>query len=257
MGRKPAKTPKMRESLNKFYGFAKGKIVPDLRYSQYVYEDVLEAHVTSKSDWLDIGCGHHLLPSWRFEQEMELIGRAQSVVGLDYDFPSLTKHKTISRKVMGTADALPFKNEHFDIVTGNMVVEHLDKPGIQFAEIKRVLKPDGLFIFHTVNETGYFAAMRKLVPDILVKRLARVLDGRESDDVFEVHYKANSEKKINQLSEKTGFAVEKINFISSDAVFSLVPPLAVVELLWIKLLMLRSLHKLRTNLIVVLRKKTL
>lgn len=245
----------MRESLNKFYGFAKGKIIPDLRYSQYIYEDVLKANVKSKCDWLDIGCGHHMLPLWRFEQEKELIGTAINVVGLDYDFPSLTKHKTISRKVMGTADALPFKDDYFDIVTANMVVEHLDKPGIQFAEISRVLKPDGRFIFHTVNETGYFAAMRKIVPDVLVKRLAWVLDGRESDDVFEVHYKANSETKINHLSEKTGFAVEKINFISSDAVFSLVPPLAVVELLWIKLLMRRSLYKLRTNLIVVLRKK--
>ena len=247
----------MRESLNKSYGFAKGKIVPNLRYAQYLYEDVLTANVTKKSDWLDIGCGHHLFSPWRFEQEKELIDRAKSVVGLDYDFPSLTKHKSISRRVMGTADALPFKDGHFDIVTGNMVVEHLNKPGIQFAEISRVLKPEGLFIFHTVNETGYFAAMRKLVPDMLVKRLARILDGRESGDVFEVHYKANSEKKISHLAEKTGFAVEKIKFISSDAVFSLVPPLAVVELVWIKLLMRRSLQKLRTNLIVVLRKKAL
>lgn len=246
----------MRESLNKFYGFAKGKIVPNLRYSQYVYEDVLRANIISKSDWLDIGCGHQLLPSWCFEREKELIGKARSIVGVDYDFSSLIRHKSISQRVMGTADALPFKNEHFDIVTGNMVAEHLDKPDKQFAEINRVLKPEGLFIFHTVNERGYFALLRKIVPDLLVKRLARLLDGREPNDVFEVHYKANSENKIKRLAEKTEFSIEKIKFISSDAVFSLVAPLAVIELLWIKILMLRSLRKSRTNLIVVLRKKS-
>jgi 2-polyprenyl-3-methyl-5-hydroxy-6-metoxy-1,4-benzoquinol methylase len=141
------------------------------------------------------------------------------------------------------------------VATANMVVEHLDNPRIQFAEISRVLKPSGIFIFHTVNETGYFAAMRKITPKPLVKKLARLLDGRQSDDVFEVHYKANREEQIKRLAQETGFELETIKLINSDAVFALVPPLAVVELLWIRLLMNHSLRKLRTNIIVILKKK--
>jgi ubiquinone/menaquinone biosynthesis C-methylase UbiE len=233
----------------------RAKIVPNLRYSQYLYQDVLESKIDGKLNWLDIGCGHHLLPEWRLEDEKKLIRKAQKIIGLDYDFPSLVKHKTVSQKVQGIVDALPFQNRYFDIATANMVVEHLDNPSVQFAEINRVLKPNGIFIFHTVNETGYFAAMRKIVPNSLAKKLARVLDGRESDDVFEVHYKANSEKKIKLLAQETGFEVEKIKLISSDAVFALIPPLAVVELLLIRLLMRKSLQKLRTNIIVILKKK--
>lgn len=240
--------------LHRTYGFLKRKIVPNLRYSQLIYEDVLNTSVPNEADWLDVGCGHHLLPQWRLEEEKKLFGRARSVVGLDFDFPSLIKHKTVSRKVQGTADSLPFKSDYFDVATANMVVEHLDDPRVQFAEINRVLKPGGIFVFHTVNETGYFAAMRKFTPNALVKKLARLLDGRPSGDVFEVHYKANREEQIEQLARETNFRLETVKLISSDAVFALVPPLAAIELLWIKLLMRRSMRRWRTNIIVVLRK---
>ena len=244
-----------REFLFKFYGVAKRSIVPKLKYSQEFYEDILEKRVEQKINWLDLGCGHHLLPTWRFTQEKALIEKAGNVVGLDFDFPSLLKHKTINKKVAATADFLPFKENYFDVVTANMVVEHLDKPQIQFNEINRVLKPNGIFIFHTPNEFGYFSLARKMVSGKMAKKLAKIFDGRDSDDVFEVHYKANNQKSIEAVAEETNFSVEKISFVSSDAVLALIPPLAVAELLWIKLLMLKSMRSMRTNLIVVLRKK--
>lgn len=244
-----------RDFLFKFYGVAKRTIAPNLKYSQEFYEDILEKRIDQNVNWLDLGCGHHLLPTWRFEQEKALIEKAGNVVGLDFDFPSLLKHKTISKKVAATADFLPFKENYFDAVTANMVVEHLDKPQIQFNEINRVLKPNGIFIFHTPNEFGYFSLARKMVSGKVAKRLAKIFDGRDSDDVFEVHYKANNQKSIENLAEETNFTVDKISFVSSDAVLALVPPIAVAELLWIKLLMLKSLRSMRTNLIVVLRKK--
>lgn len=247
---------KSRESLFKFYGFAKRTILPKLKYSQEFYEEILERLIGQDINWLDLGCGHHLLPTWRFEQEKRLIGKAGNVVGLDFDFPSLLKHKTITKKVAATADFLPFKENYFDVVTANMVVEHLDKPQIQFNEINRVLKPNGIFVFHTPNEFGYFSLARKAVSGGTAKKLAKLLDGRDSDDVFEVHYKANNQSSIEKLAGETDFAVEKINYVSSDAVLALIPPLAVAELLWLKLLMLKSMRSMRTNLIVVLRKRS-
>lgn len=243
-----------KEHLYKIYGFAKNKIVPDLKYSQELYEDVLTAVVGENINWLDLGCGHQLLPQWRFEQEKVLVGRAANITGIDFDFPSLTKHQTISNVIQGKIDSLPFMDDYFDVATANMVVEHLDNPGIQFSEINRVLKPGGIFIFHTPNEFGYFSRIRKAVPEILVKRMAKMLDDRDSEDVFEVHYKANSREKVQALAEKTNFTVEKVKYISSDAVAALIPPVAVAELLWIKILMAKRFRRLRTNLIVILRK---
>lgn len=242
--------------LQKIYGFSKQAIVPKLRYSQYIYEDVLREKVSGASDWLDLGCGHRLLPEWRLAEEKNLIAKAGSVVGLDYDLPSLVKHRTISTRVQGSAAELPFADNLFDTVTANMVVEHLDNPQVQFCEVHRVLKPGGLFIFHTPNEFGHFSMMRKMVPRFAVKKLSKILDGREAEDVFEVHYKANNQKAIEKLAAETGFETEKIKMVSSDAVFAVVPPLAVIELIWIKLLMANSLKSLRTNIIAVLKKKS-
>ena len=81
------------------------------------------------------------------------------------------------------------------------------------------------------------------------------MDGRIEEDVFEIQYKANREDKILALAEKTNFEIERIKFVSSDAVCAVIPPIAVAELIWIKLLMSRSLRRFRTNLIVTLRKK--
>lgn len=240
--------------LQKFYGFAKRKIVPSLDYSQTIYENVLTSEVPAGANWLDVGCGHHLLPQWRLEQERELFAKAKQIVGMDYDFTSLLKHRTISQRIQATADRLPFADDYFDVATANMVVEHLDNPQIQFSEINRALKPNGIFIFHTVNEKGYFARMRKIVPNALVKKLTHLLDGRPADDVFAVQYKANREETIKALAEKTNFTVEKIKLLSSDAVFALIPPFAVVELFFIRLLMRDSFSKWRTNIIVVLKK---
>lgn len=246
----------MRSFLNKVYGFLKRLIVPGLRYSQDVYEEVLRSKVEKTTFWLDVGCGHQILPPWRLEQEIELVSNVNTIVGVDLDFGSIGKHKTIEQTAQCRADALPFRDDQFDIVTANMVVEHLDNPAAQFAEMNRVLRNDGMLIFHTVNRLGYFVVLRRLVPSFLIKKLARLLDGRLQDDVFEVQYKANDAEKIQRLAAKTGFGVEKIIYLSSDATFALVPPLALAELLWIKALMAKSLRRFRTNLIVILHKKS-
>jgi SAM-dependent methyltransferase len=245
----------IRDTLQNIYGSLKRAIVPSLRYSQSIYEDVLTEDIRGNSKWLDVGCGHHLLPPWRHEQEKDLMQRAETVVGIDVDFPSLVKHRTIDSRICGVADSLPFAGDSFDAATANMVVEHLDNPQVQFAEINRVLKPGAKFIFHTPNKLGYFAVLRRLIPGGLATRVASLMDGRPADDVFPIQYKANSEECIKRLARETNFEVERIRYISSDAVCAVVPPLAALELLWIKILMSDSLRRYRTNLIVTLRKR--
>ena len=89
----------------------------------------------------------------------------------------------------------------------------------------------------------------------LAKRKAYLLlDGRTENDVFETHYKANTEKEVIALARATGFEVGNVEMITTDAVFSCVPPLAFFELLWIRALMTESFRSLRTTMIVVLRK---
>jgi ubiquinone/menaquinone biosynthesis C-methylase UbiE len=245
----------VRQGLYNFYWWSRRRIAPTLVYSQEIYEQVLDQYITPEAAWLDLGCGHQILPSWRLSHEKELVQQVRTIVGLDYDMPSLVLNKTLANRVRGDVSLLPFRSNTFDLVTANMVVEHLSEPEIQFREVARVLKPGGLFIFHTPNALGYFAVLRRLVPGFINKRLAAILDGREEGDVFPIHYKANDRQTISALATDARFEVVEQRMVTSDAVFSLVPPLMLIELVWIRALLADRFAGLRTNIIAILRKR--
>ena len=246
----------MRRKLLSIYWKTRNVIAPTLVYSQQIYEQVLEQYVTSETDWLDLGCGHHLLPEWREKEERHLVRRCKRIIGIDSDMLSLQKHQTVPLRVRGNITWLPFNDASFDLVTANMVVEHLDNPAGQFAEVNRVLKPGGRFIFHTPNLHGYFSLMRRLVPNWLNKKLAKLVDGTDAEDIFPVQYKANTRKEIDELANAVGFNVVQRRMVVTDAIFSSVPPIMIFELLWIRTLMTEPLKPLRTNIIAILRKET-
>ena len=154
----------LRQLLFRIYWALERVIAPGLKYSHDLYEDVLESQVQGDTTWLDLGCGHQILPLWRAAQEERLVERCKSVVGIDADRPSVSKHRTIRLRVAGDIGRLPWRDGTFTLVTANMVVEHLDAPGMQFAEIARVLKPGGVFIVHTPNRRGYATIAARLIP---------------------------------------------------------------------------------------------
>ena len=246
----------MRATLYKIYRGMRNVIAPSLRYSQYLYEEALAQHVKPDVRWLDLGCGHQILPAWRENEEKRLVANCHSIVGIDYDLPSLKLHRNISLKARADISILPFRDNSFDLITANMLVEHLSDPQSQFREISRVLRPGGTFIFHTPNAAGYFIAMARRVPESWKGGLIYLLDGRKKGDVYLTHYKANSEQVINAIARDCGFEVVKIRLIVTEALFALVPPLALIELVWIRLLLTKRLRPYRTGIIAILRKET-
>lgn len=245
---------KIRRISYNIYSSARKIIVPRLSHSQSLYEEVLKSYVGSNTRWLDLGCGHQVLPSWRLDAERSLVNGCDTVVGFDFDQGSLKEHRTISQRVRGNIAELPFTDGYFDLVTANMVVEHLDRPEVQFREVYRVLKPGGLFLFHTPNALGYLTICARLVPARFKDRLVYLLDGRSEHDVFETHYKANTRRRISELTSEAGFELAKIKMLVSDAGFMVVPPLAIPELFWIRILMTESFKPLRTTIIATLKK---
>ena len=244
----------VRPRLFNIYWTIRRFIAPHLQYSQYFYETVLKRHVNPAVDWIELGCGHSILPSWRRMEELQLIKNCRAIFGIDYDLQSLKAHSTISKKLRGDITKLPFRGKSFDLVTANMVVEHLDDPDSQFREINRILRPKGIFLFHTPNAYGYGVLLSRLVPESLKGKLIQIVEGREEHDIFETHYAANTEKGIRTLAQNSGFEVIEMHFLVTDAIFAIFPPLAALELLWIRLLMTGPFRNLRTNIIVALRK---
>lgn len=102
---------------------------------------------------LDVGSGGGLLA-----EEFAALGCR--VTGIDPSKQSVAAAQAHAAKggleieyVEGSGEALPFDTESFDVVYCCDVLEHVDDVGKTVAEIARVLKPRGAFMFDTINRT--------------------------------------------------------------------------------------------------------
>lgn len=102
---------------------------------------------------LDVGCGGGLLAE-------EFAAMGFSVTGIDPSRESLSVAGAHALQNglhidyrFGYGAALPFENESFEIVYCCDVLEHIRNWDAVIAEIARVLKPNGLFLYDTINRT--------------------------------------------------------------------------------------------------------
>lgn len=98
---------------------------------------------------LDIGCGAGFLTNFLSQQ-------GHSVTGIDLSETSLQvaqERDETKRVVYQKADGcnLPFAKESFDVVCAMDILEHVQDPKALIAQASFVLKPGGLFFFHTFN----------------------------------------------------------------------------------------------------------
>jgi 2-polyprenyl-6-hydroxyphenyl methylase/3-demethylubiquinone-9 3-methyltransferase len=98
---------------------------------------------------LDVGCGAGLLTN-------ALAKEGHKVYGIDLSASSLDAAKkrdqtfTVSYQ-QANGYSLPFQDQMFDVVCAMDVLEHVEDPARLILEASRVLKPNGLFFFHTFN----------------------------------------------------------------------------------------------------------
>lgn len=98
---------------------------------------------------LDIGCGAGFLSNF-------LAASSHRVTGVDLSENSLAtarKYDKTNSVTYQKADAyaLPFEDHSFHVVCAMDFLEHVEDPEKVVAEAMRVLKPGGLFFFHTFN----------------------------------------------------------------------------------------------------------
>ncbi|WP_405484641.1 bifunctional 2-polyprenyl-6-hydroxyphenol methylase/3-demethylubiquinol 3-O-methyltransferase UbiG [Nocardia sp. NBC_00511] len=130
------------------------------------------------TDWsgkkvLDVGCGGGFTTEY-------LDGRGAVVSGMDPS-PRLVAaagaHAEATGKAItysvGRAEALPYEDHSFDVVTCVDVLEHVDNPALAVSEIARVLKPGGIFCYDTINRTLLARLVMIWIPEYLTGMVAR------------------------------------------------------------------------------------
>ena len=230
------------------------RIVPGHCHTQTVYRDWLLGALSNGCDWLDLGCGHQILPPWVNADEAGMIARCHKAVGIDLDLPSLRRNALLRNRIMGTLEHLPFSNGSFDLVTANMVVEHLRTPEAVLAEVSRVLRPGGRFIFHTPNRNAPSLRLAARTPQRLKTGLVWILERRRGEDVFPTHYEMNTPEDIRRHASQAGLQVERLERLSSVAVTAILGPLALPELFFLRMLHSERFSGLRSNILAILRK---
>ena len=175
-------------------------------WTSRAYRRFVSGYLTPRTELLDYGAGRGGEPLHGFR---ELVGRA---AGVDVDDAILGNPHLHEAKVIAPAAPIPYRDETFDVVISANVLEHVDDPDLVFAEIHRVLRPGGRFLFKTPNKHHYVPTIARLTPHRFhtwVNRRRGVADC----DTFPTRYRANTPGAVRRLAREHGFVVERLDTI--------------------------------------------
>jgi 2-polyprenyl-6-hydroxyphenyl methylase/3-demethylubiquinone-9 3-methyltransferase len=148
------------------------QLLARLNPARFAYFDPLVHHWAGLRV-LDVGCGGGLAAAC-------LVQRGARVVGLDLSQASLhVAARQLCRSggleavfICGRAEALPFADASFEVVWCTDVLEHLADLPAALAQMARVLKPGGLFLYDTINRSwlsrllviGFWESLARMAP---------------------------------------------------------------------------------------------
>lgn len=167
------------------------RLRPDWKDSLTIYRELVADNLPLGGAVLDLGCGH---ADWL---SLEL-ARASLVCGVDSDLGALRRNVTHRNLIGARAERLPFPAATFDLVTTAWVLEHLEHPAAVLREVRRVLRPEGRFVFLTPNAWNYNVWLIRLVPDRVHDFLSRRLYARQERDTYPVRYLVNSPRRLER-----------------------------------------------------------
>lgn len=169
-----------------------------------IYKKLVRENINENTTVLEAGVGF----SDMFAQEYEL---AQRVIGVDVNKDYLAWNKTLDEKHVAPLENMSMiDNNSVDLVISSWVLEHVEDAEQVFAEINRVLKPGGKFIFLTPNAWKYVVIGNQLINDKIRNFLARRLTAELTVDPMPAFYKANTVNKITKLAGQNALQKEEL-----------------------------------------------
>ncbi|MEM9251633.1 MAG: class I SAM-dependent methyltransferase [Planctomycetota bacterium] len=230
-------------------------ITPDARHASMAYAERLGDLVRPGVRWLDIGCGATPLRGTIDADLLDRLAEEPAMsIGIDVQSRTLADNRTLDHALLADGCRLPFDDDAFDLVTANMVLEHVARPYDLLAEARRVLSPSGVFLAHTTNANAPAIAAARLLPHAAVARLTNLIEGRRPIDVFPAHYRCNRPSDAKRLGVAAGFANVRVDTLEDLPATKAWGPLVAVELAWQRLARTAPLRGMQDNLLIELHR---
>ncbi|MDH3434965.1 MAG: class I SAM-dependent methyltransferase [Gammaproteobacteria bacterium] len=193
-----------------------------------LFRNEILSHVSRSSVVLDVGAGAGIV------EQMNFRGLAAKVCGIDLDPRVLENSYLDDAKVTG-GESIPYDDDTFDVVFSDNVLEHLGEPEQVFAEVARVLRPGGVFLFKTPNRHHYMPIIARLTPHKFHGFINR-LRGRKVVDTFPTLYRANSRRQVIRLADSAGLTAQKLDLIEGRPEYTRIfCPLYIIGILYERL----------------------
>ncbi|MDE2060663.1 MAG: methyltransferase domain-containing protein, partial [candidate division NC10 bacterium] len=154
---------------------------------------------------LDVGCGRQDC----YAKKVRFGSKISRLIGFDVRQDLNT---SLDLAVRANVYELPFASAKFDVALSDFVLEHLEQPERAFAEIARVLKSGGRFVFRTPNLYHYVPVAALLLRKVGYQAVERSSTNGDRHEVFPTLYRANTCHRLGLLARRTGFAVERMIF---------------------------------------------
>lgn len=173
------------------------KNFPDFKTGGYFFRKFIKENISADSVLLDAGCGSRGMVS-------EFKNQSHYIIGVDKDRYLLDRNDYVDKKILSDLEDIPLVDNSVDIVISEFVIEHLANPQKVFAEIYRILKPGGVFVFLTPNLYNPIMLFSRLMPlrahNFLLKRLLK-----KDDQAHATFYRCNTYGKLTVLGKGAGF----------------------------------------------------
>lgn len=160
---------------------------------------------------LDIGCGPGVQIRFLTKQN-EIHGIDLSSRALDY-----ARNLGIITKKHNIESGLPYKDKYFDVVISVDILEHLFDPEFVLAEIKRVLKDDGVALISVPNHFVWW--MRKRI--LFGKGIK--LPYHEANEWNYFHIRFFTSSAFEKLLESSEFKIKKKYYSEFTTFPSIIP----------------------------------
>lgn len=179
---------------------------PSETHPNQILEREVERRVGPDSAVLDIGCGR-TAPNLR-----KLAGRTGALYGVDViDFTVDEPGLQLFRNDVGDMRDIP--DNAIDVAYSRAVMEHIDNPDEAFAELARVLKPGGVYIFVTPSIYDYGSVIARIVPNRFHAKIVAATEGRAEEDVFPTIYACNSLGILRKQVARAGLRLQEGRYI--------------------------------------------